>query len=208
MKTSPIIFSGNMVLAILDDRKTQTRRVIKPQPPHDFGSWNNATLMSGTDGEDFGCPYGKPSDRLWVRETWAVFDFEGPQDKPDAYSIGYRADDECNWFYPPAEQRDLRLEKWGNYADPDGYWRPSIHMPRWASRLELEIIEIRVQRLRDIGQDDICQEGQPQGVEPIGWYCELWDALNAKRGFGWDTNPWVWILTFKTADNTGETTDG
>jgi hypothetical protein len=131
------------------------------------------------------CPYGVVGDRLWVRETWATI-----PDEDDCSIAEITAMNECgpaSLFYA---------------ADPPnhgaGKWRPSIHMPRWASRLTLEIIEVRVQRLQEISEADIIQEGCPRAIlYGTGWYRDLWNDLNAKRGFPWSANPWVWALTFK-----------
>lgn len=178
MKERPILFSGDMVRAILAGTKTQTRRVIKPQP-HD--NWENERP----------CPYGVPGDRLWVRETWRDDSFDWEWGTQTKYS--YRAD----------------------YADGKGggAWRPSIHMPRGASRILLEITGVRAERLQIITESDMQAEGivpvmvDSGGMTPWGdgidvprydWpFIDLWDNLNAKRGYGWDVNPWVWVIEFK-----------
>lgn len=205
-KERPILFSGPMVRAILEGRKTQTRRVVKHQPikgdvypTKDDGIWGAQTERSVTSY--FACPHGQPGDRLWVRETWGLLDTQ-PCDGPERATIGYRADGDGN---APNGRYQL--------------WRPSIFMPRWASRLTLEILRIRVERLQDITEDDCidegvphdglvgyyCEEGDPNDPEDIGahrcnWragYKQLWDSLNAARGHGWDKNPWVWVIEFK-----------
>lgn len=216
VKERPILFSGPMVRAILEGRKTQTRRVIKPQPESRPGIACARLLFKCRDGKTplvdtaaeeagFMCPYGQSGDRLWVRETWAVGarpdPFEGCRD-----GIEYRADeiglddlDELPLYSP---------------EPPDGFewdsvpsgWRPSIFMPRWASRIDLEITDVRVERLQEISPGDAFDEGFKGDVdggafigseERIPRFRDGWDKLNAKRGFGWDTNPWVWVLTFK-----------
>jgi len=171
MRERPILFKGPMVRAILDGTKTQTRRVVK------FSSWP----------EDPGkrCPYGDVGDRLWVRET-----FRPETDGETAY----RAD----------------FQGW----EADGTdWKPSIFMPRGSSRIELEVTEIRALRLQDISEEDAAAEGAMTwwnglsqeeqfgmydgGRGPIAAFRMLWDSINAKRGVGWDTNPWVWAVSFR-----------
>lgn len=140
MKERPILFSGEMVRAILEGRKTQTRRVIKPQPD---SARNSVFVKSGFEtkhGYEIKCPYGQPGDRLWVRETWGLWDTD-PKDGPERAKIFYRATDE--------NRRDLRYQR----------WRPSIHMPRWASRINLEITNIRIERVQDITEEDAKAEG-------------------------------------------------
>lgn len=193
VRERPILFSGPMVRAILDGRKTQTRRVVKPQPikgndevgPFTWWNGGNGPRAAASAGfKDVAgfqldmaqyCPYGQPSDRLWVRETFAEIQ----------KGFRYRAD-----FH---EHADTRLR-----------FKPSIHMPRRASRLTLEITDVRVERIRDVTDAD----SQAEGSEACGHHethggqrhrCTFrhrWNALNAKRGFGWDANPWVWVLTF------------
>ena len=164
MKERPIIFKGEMVKAILDGRKTQTRRVVK--------NVEDLTVFFRDDkfGCPFKCPYGKPGDRLWVRETWAdVNTSEGP-------AICYRAD-----------------------GDVQIIWRSSIYMPRWASRITLKILDIRVERLQDISEKDAIAEGiQPSDyAKPKAAFMRLWDSINAKKpGKSWKDNPWVWVIEF------------
>ena len=199
----PILFKGEMVRAILDGRKTMTRRVIKPKPTHrviDVGdAWYDADgIMAGAA---LRCPYGQPGDRLWVRETW--------QDGSD--TNGRR----CVVFKADGNGIAALCCEDGN-GDPVGLglsvtpmepsrWRPSIHMPRWASRITLEIVSVRVERLCQITEQDALAEGVSDSLD----YCDpetpsarmqfkdLWDSINAKRGFVWDSNPYVWALEFK-----------
>ena len=178
MNEHPILFSTEMIRAILDGRKTQTRRVIKPQYPkfsHGFGG----CFFCG-DGDDgiievagvLYCPYGVPGDTLWVREMWAM------ADNGHTY---YRAD------YPASiPMRATKL--FGGTG-----WKPSIHMPRSASRLTLEVINVRVERVQEISEEDAIAEG----VASVDLFASLWDTINAKRGYAWDTNPWVWVVEFK-----------
>jgi len=206
MKEHPIIFSGPMVRAILEDRKTQTRRVIKPQPKYSFPKVQ----------EVWNCPYGKPGDLIWVRETWATIWTEYEPDENQTiwdvpHRIEYKADTDAK--YPggwPSDSGD----------DPDcPKWHPSIHMPRCASRITLEITDVRVERVQEISPEDCEAEGitgktlaspmrgQPyeeyeneDGIiytTPILAFAALWDSINLKRGYGWDKNPWVWVIAFK-----------
>ena len=201
MKERPILFSGEMVRAILDGRKTQTRRAIKPQPNcvHDNHRW----VWLKEKWVD--CPYGQPDDRLWVRETFCDL---GAGTIPGR--ILYRA-----------SFNDLDLEMFHQSGHGSPIWKPSIFMPRWASRILLEITNIRIERVQDIPEEDAYSEGvfchTCYGVglqnDNEGLYCptcdgsniklfhSLWDAINEKRGFGWDANPWVWIIEFKRIDN-------
>ena len=220
MKERPILFSGPMVQAILDGRKTQTRRVVKPQPgPLDRpyrapdGFWyvtdSRGGHFSAIGTRNGRCPHGVPGDRLWVRETWGV------GNRPCPHSgwidgIEYRADcvDDCA---PPLH------DVIPGDVDADSIrtgWRPSIHMPRWACRLVLEIADIRVERLNDISEADTDAEGfggeYPDHVMPDvfppregGWghlsmpecYRVLWEHINGPGS--WDANPWVWVIEFK-----------
>lgn len=205
MRERPILFSAPMVRAILSGQKSMTRRVVKPQPeaipqhvwrPRDLGPnrqfwWPCSAVRQMVDlGEmrSF-CPYGVPGDRLWVRETWRHWPVRDGADQREG--LDYRATDEDDFEYPVNES----IFK----------WRSPIHMPRWASRLTLTITDVRVERVQDINDDDAIAEGIPdypdfKGDCPVDDYRELWDSLNAARGYGWDANPWVWALTFSVAD--------
>lgn len=185
MKEKPIIFSPEMVRAILEDRKTQTRRVIKSQPPanyHSPGFLINATWAfhkpsQGHIPHIVKCPYGQTGDRLWVRETWA---------QKDRGQILTKAD--YNELVKVVGLPEVPIK-----------WRPSIHMPRWASHITLEITEVRVEGVQQIGANDACAEGIGDfgRSTPQKQFALLWDSLNAKRGYGWKTNPWVWVISFK-----------
>lgn len=200
MKERPILFSGPMVRAILEGRKSQTRRVIKPQPrlaPDQDESLVNAAWQSGF--VDVPCPYGEHGDLLWVRETWTAHDRWIRQRKIGA--VNYRATDTIG---------------------PHLKWRPSIFMPRWASRLTLRITEVRVQRLQECSYEDAIAEGaadytsflseretgaRAESAEDcarrLRWpqraYTEIWDSINGKRA-PWDSNPWVWAITFERVE--------
>lgn len=192
----PIIFSTEMVKAILDGRKTQTRRVVKPTPAgHEFnkceyedGVWvfRDNTVWLWVYGK---CPYGQVGDRFWVRETW--LEDRIPEIPDEIHGVvHYKADD-----------IPVITDSW------KGYWRPSIFMPRWASRIDLEITGIRVERLQEINtikHDEVYKEGYPFGYSiemlneaPVVTFAKYWDTINAKRGYSWESNPWVWVLEFK-----------
>jgi hypothetical protein len=202
----PIPFSGPMVRAILDGRKTQTRRVIKPQPEMRNGfvyGVDAACSESFFRAEPWNCIKRLPfvvGMTLWVRETWYLGcpDDDGP-------FVGYLADDSRN--YTPIELGALSL-----HLNPHSGNRPSIHMPRWASRITLELTGVRVERVQDITEEDAKAEGFVVGpmvlcshctptahvkIGATGEFRSCWDSINAKRGFGWAVNPWVWCLTFR-----------
>jgi len=223
----PIIFSTDMVKAILDGRKTQTRRVVRrPIYIHSDGTkqrvWTEEdeakevnALLAGRSRyalQKIKCPYGKIGDRLWVRETWRVYSENNNYATDEKklwieYKAGYRSGFRQQRDTFSAEQDDeLALKAWGK-ARKIGTWRPSIHMPRWASRITLEITNIQVQRLQDISEEDAIAEGitydeamqYADGGSPdyVLAFAQLWDSINASRGFGWVTNPWVWVIHFK-----------
>jgi len=194
MTERPILFSGEMVRAILDRRKTQTRRVIKPQPNcvHDNHRW----VWLKEKWVD--CPYGQPGDRLWVRETWKSKYIGDCSDGKTTFAITYKSDNSEEHFNLSEDQ----YWKYRNILDKPDVWHPSIFMPRWASRILREIVNIRVERIQDISEADIIAEGCPnEYLLGRSWYKPLWESINAKRGFGWDTNPWVWVIEFKRIDN-------
>lgn len=194
MKERPILFNGEMVRAILDGRKTQTRRVVKPQPHavQQFGQtmWEcDGGGMAGQFSDHiFGscfaqlvkCPFGRVGDRLWARETCAWLGDES------YHTIHYKAD------------RD-------DWPKKNCGWVPSIHMPRWASRITLEITGVRVERLQEISAFDAHQEGigpvilsevYPYGMKTRGaieQFKHLWEST----GGDWSANPWVWVISFK-----------
>jgi hypothetical protein len=185
MKERPILFSASMVRAILDGSKMQTRRVMKPQPP----GW-----MSGIGQKVFDCPYGQPGDRLWVRESFWGCDLPGYSDQP---CVVY--DDEWHGKeYRPAEARPW-ARKFGRI--------PSIHMPRDCSRILLEIVSVRVERLQDISEQDAWDEGVQDWMgKATPWigvlapvsvhaYATLWEQINGAGS--WNANPWVWVIEFK-----------
>lgn len=168
MKERPIIFSARDVRALLDGRKTQDRRPVMPQP---VDPYTGRDLPAGARPDALpACPHGAPGDRLWVRETWAW-------DGAASQLVEYRADWSCRRC-PPG----VRCEH-----GPDR-WRSSIHMPRWAARLVLEVTSVRVERLHAITPADAIAEG----VGGLAAYRPLWDGINGAGA--WRLNPWVWVL--------------
>jgi len=200
MKERPILFSGAMVRAILDGSKTQTRRVVKK----DGGLLNYGAAQFVKDGLWYPtspsgkaglvppiiCPYGQPGDRLWVREQYKISEW-----MPSYATIEYTANDHKKTF--------VRQYLQGRITEPVSVnnLRPSIFMPRWASRITLEITGLHVERLQDITNNDALDEGTPdlRTIEN-GWdmrrcFQELWEQIN---GVGsWAENPWVWVIEFK-----------
>ncbi len=210
MKEKPVLFNSEMVRAILDGRKTMTRRVIKfPESAHTpdlswiasinpdgAGGWvawgpkpvsDEFSINAYPDGGGIKCPYGQPGDLLWVRETFLI--------KPNGDAF-YRADD-------PA------ASGW-NSGSTTTKWRPSIFMPRWASRITLRVLDVRVERVQEITEADAHHEGWFYQNHPLDkrydpvtmdtarqWFLGLWDSINAKRGYSWDSNPWVWVVSFE-----------
>ena len=212
MKERPIIFSGEMVRAILVGNKTQTRRVIKPQPP---AIWDSVKQAAGggwcfykEEDPDFhgyrDCPYGQIGDRLWAKEKHCLPKQGGSAIGQDGYdnNVLYAADEGL--------QRFPLSGNWTQH-NRDFKWRPSIHMPRWASRIDLEIVGVRVEMVQDITEADAKDEGihgdvfgeeiciaPAEGLHSTRiYFSELWDSINEKRGFGWNVNPWVWVIGFK-----------
>ena len=207
MKSHPIIMVAPSVRAILEGRKTQTRRVIKPQP----GYVRSVCLKTGdinyhTKEKPYGImkhtknPHGQVGDQLWVRETLLYF----IEDDTHYTELQYRAD---------KKQVDNDIpsgwEYGGKWIQEDYFTShqviPSIFMPRWASRIMLEITKIRVKRVQDISEEDACREGihcsfensPHEKCDLIEKFKALWDSLNAKRGYGWESNPFVWVIEFK-----------
>lgn len=189
MNDRPIIFTSESVRAILEGRKTQTRRIVKPQPPagsvsphYENGWWmwrkwtpeGRAHGINSTRHGDQRSPYGEDGDRLWVRETWQ-------HDALHDDKIYYRADRFAETVFDK--------------------WRSSMMMPRSASRIMLEVINVRIERLQDISDND----ARDEGVSPKHYnsradhrdaYIDLWESINAKRA-PWASNPWVWVINFK-----------
>lgn len=197
MKERPILFSAPMVRAIMAGVKTQTRRVVKHAPWYDrplnrwfvrgVGEFN--TERDAMDVLPLTSPYGQPGDRLWVREAWHTVDND---------HAFYRA----NYAHDPAGDREHGIR-----------WKPSIHMPRWASRITLDIVAVRVERLQDISEADAVAEGAEHSGECDharstcaeigcmgpnsyrGGYADLWEKINGPGS--WAANPWVWVVEFR-----------
>lgn len=219
MRERGIIFNAEMVRAILDGRKTQTRRVMQFQPESpshgirfiteakssaDIGKyfWSESNALGNrARSKLFTCPFGQPGDRLWVRETWSE-DFANyyPNDR-----VWYAANDD--------RRRDIEIVDGvrGIYSPESDVhvpfrWRPSIHMPRWASRITLEITGVRVERLCDISDEEAGKEGYPANPYPFGgrmdkwlWFRQLWDSIYPNQSF--KHNPWVWVVEFKRVED-------
>jgi hypothetical protein len=193
-KMKPIIFSTPMVIAILEGRKTQTRRIVKPKRnsrcrmslfnaiAHISGKWfgvdfNNVPFINDLIEQ----PKCKPGDVLWVRETWY-------KNYPHEYGR--------YWYRADGEEIDMPTIYGGTviYGKADGLkWRPSIYMPREAARIFLRVKNVRVERVQDITDADILAEG----FECREDFIVLWNILNEKRGHGWNKNDWVYAYTFE-----------
>lgn len=192
-----------MVRAILEGRKTMTRRIVKPQPHihhweifksykqtvsvldttsgpvYQFNDWNSEKGLSHDRNIEVKCPYGQVGDILWVRETWTKLKHE------DGLKYHYKSD---------YETRRNNIT-----------WKPSIHMPKEACRIRLEITNVRVERLKDISEEDAKAEGvqfnpqAPASITNKGSFAKLWQSINGQES--WDMNPWVWVIEFKRYKN-------
>ncbi len=210
MKERGMIFNGEMVRAILDGRKTQTRRIMAPQPADDIErcifpnpeaiGWKSSLRHKHGSTTAHFCHYGKPGDRIWVRET-----FQGPlfdYDLMDSY---------CK-DPTPFERPEFCVYKADGVPAPEFYdadgelhccWRPSIHMPRWASRILLEITNVRVERLKSISDSDAIREGcstadMKSGDCVADVFARLWASIYGPDS--WNANPWVWVIEFKRVE--------
>lgn len=233
MTERPILFSGPMVRAILAGEKTQTRRVAhladyEPvswpcapspacptcgatsgrvcQPPGPGETHMHAT--NGFNWSNEACPYGAPGDTLWVREAHAWADRMIGSEREDPCAVAYRADRTARLFEgDPGESEPLDVTGW----PWDRFrWRPSIHMPRWASRLTLRVTDVRVERLQAITNADARAEGirDTRGAREFAEtgsatereaFVALWDSINGKRpDCAWKDNPWAWVVSFVT----------
>ena len=211
MKERPILFTGDMVRAILEGRKTQTRRVVKLDDGHSIfptvggGGWwtvrTQAVSHFPVTPRDIKCPYGVPGDTLWVKETWR------PAWHEELYcSIQYAADSSYRKPEIADEDRGHRFadmcERSGDHAEP---WHPSIHMWREFSRLTLLVKSVRVERLQEISEADAEAEGCEPAL-PVAdrrWVCgyrRLWESINGAGS--WANNPWVWVIGFKQSKET------
>ncbi|MHB6027595.1 hypothetical protein ACYCB9_01705 [Klebsiella pneumoniae] len=198
MKERGMIFNGEMVRAILDGRKTQTRRPIKWKQTRftEIGEREDGSKWPWSEDAEHACdfwhpcPFGAVGDRIWVRETWARYNID-----QNSHDIAYRATTPEDW---PEE----------------GRWRPSIHMPRWASRILLEITDVRVERLNSIHDVDAMREGIQNlttcshadfgipGVvnaqHPVRAFQLLWESIYGADS--WRANQWVWVIEFKRVE--------
>jgi len=237
MRERPILFSAPMVRAILAGTKTKTRRVVKPQPQPNGGAglhpvrpyrtpagdWNWVLSATGMGcGDPFPCPYGQPGDRLWVRESVRAADLDD-----FSRAVEYLADGAC---VQVASAEDIESEAFGRWeklnlyrsndaALDGGKTVPPMHMPRLASRIDLEITGVRVERLNAISEADAAAEGiikydmgghgplfgtgypdtDPCARDtPVGAYAALWESINGAGS--WDANPWVWVVEFQRVD--------
>ena len=227
----PILFTDEMVRAILDGRKTKTRRPLKPQPDsvHDgapywniggYRAWeflkNPPAILRKARVNTFKCPFGKVGDRLWVRETFCL-EHQVESDQPPPFTdgrpirwefAGMESDPEGAdmWLQPHYRATDPTPEL--AYEDTDGEptvrWKPSLHMPRWASRITLEITDVRVERVQEIMEEEATAEGvlPRDGMTAVYWFSEAWDFLHGKA-FPWESNPWVWCVTFRPSIKDG-----
>lgn len=209
MAERPILFSAPMVRAILAGTKTQTRRIVRGVPSDELVSAFGTEWVYRSDPETLKkvrCPYGVAGDRLWVRETWA----------PAGCT-------RCDELPPEAQSARECTCKTAVYRADDGAravtWRPSIYMPRWASRIALEVVSVRAERLHAITEDDahaegvialdgsldeaaLCVRAKTLGgcaEDARTWFAELWDRINGDRA-AWASNPWVWVVSFKRAE--------
>lgn len=219
MTERPILFSDSMIRAILSGTKTQTRRVVGARGAFWDRSYTGTVerdgvlrFRVGTEGTivhgspEVRCPYGAVGDQLWVREAWAPF--VGPDGRDHVAFRSTCAPDGSFLWGGDGEIAQMQIHR----------WRPSIHMPRWASRLTLEVTSVRVARVQSISEDDARAEGcsghDPEPVaeggtiyamkgrssapSPLAHFRALWDSINGKRpGCAWADNPWVWVVSFK-----------
>lgn len=190
--------TGRSPVATMEGRKTQTRRVVNPQPPvtHTRAVWFSAPIMGWTrqavparDWHKVRCPYGVAGDNLWVKEPWAIaHDHIAP-----AYAVRYDVD-------------GVVRPGLGDHFPKN---RPAMFMPRWASRILLEVTEVRVERLQEISCEDILAEGiewpkdtggKTNREVALATFEALWNKINAKRGYGWNENPWVFAISYKVIE--------
>jgi len=198
MREHPLLMKGPLVRATLAGLKTHTRRPIKPQPDDDivdveYDAIARLWLGNTQEDNDLGytsswaarCPMGRAGDRLWVRETWRLEDFVSLGNGKFSAAVAFQADE---------NRSQIRLEGGEEVLNERFGWRPSIHMPRWACRLVLPLMSVRVERVQDITEED----AKAEGVEPVeGSYREgfraVWQAIYGT----WDLNPWVWVAEWK-----------
>lgn len=232
MRELPIIFSGPMVRAIRYGTKTQTRRVIRPKPYYNDAGKLAWKCSGSFPAEEIAkhCPYGTVGSRLWVRETWCPLDKDAWWDRTQPWDMMYMMGTtprRNGVAYLADSMRDGREDADSKRCRTElGYkWKPSIHMPRAASRIMLEVVSVRPERLQDISEEDAASEGvtcyhidepgrgwrdysRPEGCEvcsAVDSFCTLWDSINSKRpGCSWADNPLVWRVEFKVVDGIGK----
>ena len=210
MREQSIIFNSEMVKAILDGRKTMTRRPIKLRTsvnPHSslseqgkiysIGDMQRETELTKNTKPNYPCPYGQQGDRLWVREKWGLIDLESgyaydglipPKFAREEYEVAYYAD-------------------WSDFIDSLFHkWRDALYMPKWTHRITLEITEVRVERLQEITEEDVISEGTPNhpgqfregNMEAFVRFAYVWNSLYTKKSeYQWEANPWVWVIEFR-----------
>lgn len=225
VKERPILFSGEMVRAILTGQKTQTRRIAKPVKHPDLGNlYDPGALVLEREPQhviDRACPYGQPGDLLWVRETWGVISHSWNEygeitdwvpDRP-AKTIRELPFGKCYYTGHVIYAADGSNQWAGDDAaggEPRSAWHPSIHMPRAASRILLEVVSVRVERLQDISEADALAEGVKHCEAELDtggyWYAPeelysmLWTKINGWGDSGWNANPWVWVVEFRRVE--------
>jgi hypothetical protein len=219
MKERPVLCCAPMVRALLreENPKSLTRRIVKPQPNHDCSfqgaikcDWYHPAKIR-RDGEEvpgesvygfwnedqvWKCPYGAPGDRLWVRETFKLWDHD-----LEGVTVEYAAD--AASIYVATNKKPKWLHTRSRHSDRLKDWRPSIFMPRWASRITLEVLSVRVERLQDISEEDAKAEGvTPASGGTILYYPDyrssfevIWKSINGTGS--WDSNPFVWRIEFR-----------
>lgn len=205
MKERPILFSAPMVKAILDGSKTQTRRVVKhadqcdgdiePHPEYlgEWYQWNQGEISA-----IFECPYGQVGDEFWVRETCEIFGFWVAK-SPKGHRFAIHHDKKVRYSdHDDYCLVDTHKGLYGGKSALDAFQiRPSIHTPRWTSRIQLRITNVRVERLHDISEKDAWAEGCEGHDDQSGWsqFQELWENINGPKN--WAENPWVWVIEFE-----------
>ena len=195
-----MIFNGEMVRALLDGRKTQTRRPIKWKQTRftEIGEREDGSKWPWSEDAEHACdfwhpcPFGAVGDRIWVREAFRVH-----SRATDVATLVYKASERNSWT---EQTRRVPVAVCNKPATPEK-WTPSLHMPRWASRILLEITGVRVERLRSMSQDDARAEGVIAASGPMEAglaFRELWDSIYGEES--WKANPWVWVIEFKRVE--------
>lgn len=195
-----MIFNGEMVRAILDGRKTQTRRPIKWKQTRftEIGEREDGSKWPWSEDAEHACdfwhpcPFGAVGDRIWVREAFRVH-----SRATDVATVVYKASERNSWT---EQTHRVPVAVCNKPATPEK-WTPSLHMPRWASRILLEITNVRVERLRSMSQDDARAEGVIAASGPMEAglaFRELWDSIYGEES--WKANPWVWVIEFKRVE--------